>query len=124
MHKNEFYIFQEDLVKYKPLSGNITVSQLVEDLNMKFAQANMKKLRTELITGYLLGKGYLFLNDEDIKRPTKKGNLLGITVGFMKDKNGINREVNLYNKIAQQYILDNLYEMIFANGVSRIRVKE
>lgn len=78
------------------------------ELCVSYAQ----KLRTEIITNYLMRNGYLTITDSDKKRPTLKGKLLGIEVGMITDKRGQEIEANLYNERAQNYILDNLYEMI------------
>lgn len=112
MIKKKFYLYQEDLIKYKIDIKNITISKLVEDLNSKFGRDDMQKLRTETITNYLTANRYLFITESDKKRPTLKGKLLGIEVGIITDKRGQEIEVDLYNERAQNYILDNLYEMI------------
>ena len=112
MKKKKFYVYQEDLIRYKIDMEKVTISKLVEDLNSKFSQENMQKLRTETITNYLMLNGYLTIIDSDQKRPTLKGKLLGIEVGMITDKRGQEIEVNLYNERMQNYILDNLYEMI------------
>lgn len=112
MCKKKFYIYQEDLIRYEISHVPWTISQLVDDLNQKYGQDDMKKLRTETITNYLCTKGYLTVDDKNRKRPTKKGRLLGITVGHTIGNDGKDYEVNLYNLRAKKYILDNLYEMI------------
>ena len=85
MKKISFYIYQEDLIKYETEQEYVTISQLVCDLNQKYCTANMLRLRTETITEYLKEQNYLCV-DKYV--------------------------VNLYNKKAQQYILDNLYNII------------
>ena len=112
MKKKEFYVYQEDLIRYRVKYEKVTITQLVEVLNAMFSQEDMKRLRTEIITNYLTTNGYLTITDSDKKRPTFKGKLLGIDVGVITDKTGREVEVNLYNEKAQNYILDNLYEMI------------
>lgn len=59
MKKKKFYVYQEDLIRYKVGMEKITISKLVEDLNSKFSQEDMQKLRTETITNYLTLNGYL-----------------------------------------------------------------
>ncbi len=53
MAKRKFYVYQEDLIRYKIVQETVTISQLVEDLNKKYSQDDMQKLRTETITNYL-----------------------------------------------------------------------
>lgn len=112
MAKKKFYVYQEDLIRYRFLQATVTISQLVEDLNKKYSQEDMQNLRTETITNYLTANGYLTVSDTGKKRPTFKGKILGIEVGHIIDKSGQEIEVNLYNNKAQKFILDNLYEMI------------
>ena len=46
MNKRNFYIYQEDLIRYEVSQKPLAISQLVEDLNKKYGQENMRKLRT------------------------------------------------------------------------------
>ena len=114
MKKISFYIYQEDLIKYETEQEYVTISQLVCDLNQKYCTANMLRLRTETITEYLKEQNYLCVDKNNKKYPTPKGRILGITVGSKTDEKGNKYVVNLYNKKAQQYILDNLYNIIFS----------
>lgn len=66
--KKDFYIYQEDLIKYEILTNEITISDLVIDLNRKFCVEGMKRLRTETITDYLEIKGYLEFEQEERKK--------------------------------------------------------
>ena len=111
--KKKFYIYQEDLIKYQVAYEAIGISQFVEALNDMFCVNGMKKLRTNQITDFLLKQGYLYFDeDEERKRPTLKGKMLGIQIGQTKDENGKTIRVNLYNARAQQYILDRFYDII------------
>ena len=112
--KKDFYIYQEDLINYEITTNEITITDLVMDLNCKLCMDGMKKLRTEAITNYLQSKGYLEYDQEKRKKkPTILGNLLGIDVRrrFNKERN-IEYDVNVYDRNAQKYILDNLYKII------------
>lgn len=112
MKKKKFYIYQEDLIQYQINRDYITISQMVNELNLKFCQDNMKKLRSEVITDFLVENGFLVLNTNKRKIPTKKGEILGIKYKKYIDLNGIEYEINMYNKRAQKFILDNFYEII------------
>lgn len=112
MGKRKFYIYQEDLIQYKIVNTHINISKMVNNLNLQFREENMKALRSEEITTYLERKGFLFL-DDNRKKPTKKGKLLGIKVEKYYDLKGNEYEMNIYNECAQKYILDNLYDIIF-----------
>lgn len=113
MEKKRFYIYQEDLIRYEIHKGSVVpISQLVEDLNIKYCTEDMKKLRTTVVTDFLQAQGFLFIDEVGRKRPTRKGNILGINVGYMSDDTGKKYQVNLYNERAQKYILDNLYDIL------------
>lgn len=113
MVKKEFYIYQEDLIKYELKEEFLTISKLVVNLNVKYCESDMKKLRTETITDFLLMKGYLYLDKDTYKKPTLKGKILGITRGEISDKEGNKYSVNLYNLRAQKYIIDNIYDILY-----------
>ena len=86
MNKRNFYIYQEDLIRYEVSQKPLAISQLVEDLNKKYGQENMRKLRTDIITNYLNVMGYLVVDNKNRKRPTQKGRLLGIEVQVQVEK--------------------------------------
>ena len=112
MGKKQFYIYQEDLIKYKESQVPVNLSKFVKDLNIKFCEEDMKKLRTEKITTFLVERGYLLEGEERYRRPTTKGKLLGIFTDNILDKTGQERLVNFYTSKAQRYILDNMYEIL------------
>jgi len=112
MQKRDFYIYQEDLIKYSVTKENVTISKLVEDLNVKYCENDMRRLRTETITNFLIKQGYLFRDKNARKRPTLKGKILGIEVGYILDEDGNKYLTNLYTMKAQKYIIDNIYDMI------------
>lgn len=72
---------------------------------------NMKKLNYKFISDWLIQAGFLVLvtNDDGTttRKPTDNGIQLGIT---LEPRQGQNRvyTVVVYNKVAQQFILDNL----------------
>lgn len=112
MQKRDFYIYQEDLIKYPMQEEPLTISKLVKDLNDRYCESDMKKLRIDTITDFLVKQGYLFINENSRKIPTPKGNILGIIMGYIVDKDGNKHLVNLYTVRAQKYIIDNLYDII------------
>lgn len=112
MKKRGFYIYQEDLASYRAKQEPVAISDMVRELNQTYCQPDMRRLRTQDITDYLCGRGYLAPDEGGRKRPTRKGRALGIETGFLTAKDGRRVEVNLYHTRAQQYILDRLYEML------------
>ena len=105
MSKEQFYIYQEDLIQFSFREEYLSITEMVVRLNEKFCKEGMKKLRTETITNHLQKKGFLFLDSDGRKRPSQKGKLLGIAV---KQKEGKDYFVNQYNRRAQKYILNQL----------------
>lgn len=114
MKKKKFYIYQEDLARYQISNDFVTITQFVNDLNEKFSRPNMKKLVTSQITNYLLKKGYLVIK-ENHKIPSVKGKILGICQKEIECKDGNFYLLNLYNRRAQRYLLDDFYEIIKEN---------
>lgn len=112
MDKKKFYIYQEDLIQYEIQSPKVTISQLVGELNKRYCTENMRKLRTETITNYLQEKGYLSMDGDNKKRPTQKGEMLGIDTISISCNCGNEKRINIYDEKAQRYILDNFYDII------------
>ena len=109
--KCDFYISQEDLIKFKENGTNLTLSDFVKQLNEKFCQTDMKKLRVEVIVDYLKNNRFLEVVDDAIV-PTKKGSMLGITREERVSDSGISYEVNVYSNRMLNYILDHIYRII------------
>lgn len=112
MDKSEFYIFQEDLIRIRPYEKAMSISEIVGDLNNRFASENMKKLRIEIVVNYLIKKNFLYLDENNKKKPTQKGSILGISIKENINSNNEKYTCIIYNEKAQQFILDHLYEMI------------
>lgn len=112
MNKKQFYVYQEDLIKYKSNKVPVTISNLVQEFNERFCSAEMKRLRTENITDFLIKQRYLYLDKDGAKRPTEKGKWLGISTQKIANENGKEYLMNMYNSRAQKYIFDNIYEII------------
>ena len=111
MKKNSFYIFQEELICYKPCKDIVTISGFVEELNRAFGKEGMKRLRSSPFIDYLMNRGFLEMVNGEI-RPTRKGELLGISIKELSDKEGYRHCLNVYDRKAQQYLLDHLYDVL------------
>ena len=96
----------------------LSVSQIAQRLNELVDLNTMQKLKTTSITKFLLQSGLLF--DEESpggrknKRPTQAGWQLGIAT---QQRTGLNGEyiAVVYDRQAQQFILDNLDAIIAIN---------
>lgn len=111
MRKRKFYIYQEELIKIEIDTCGICVTELVQKLNQHITP-NMKKLRTTQITDYLIKKGYLQEKENGDRRPTKRGELLGIVIAERENEKNEIYTINIYKEQAQKYIYDHLYDML------------
>ena len=89
----------------------IPISEITRRINELIQSEDMKKLNYKFISDWLIRAGFLVLvtNDDGTttRKPTDNGIQLGIT---LEQRQGQNRvyTVVVYNKVAQQFILDNL----------------
>lgn len=111
MDKKDFYIYQEDLIHYKPYEYDVSISEMVCELNKRFVSSDMKKLRLEQIIDFLIERDILSQEDNK-KMPTSKGNLLGVSIKEKINSKSEKYNCIVYDKAAQQYILDHLYEAL------------
>lgn len=110
--KEPFFIMDHE-IKSVPLSdAPITVSKFVFAINEVCKRSEMKKLRATQITSWLMTQGYLeeIASSDGVlcKSATKHGRELGIT--SVKKTNSRDEEyiINLYNKSAQEFILQQV----------------
>ncbi|WP_313071174.1 hypothetical protein [Lacrimispora sp.] len=113
MFKKDFYIYQEDLIRYKPYKDDVSISEMVCELNKQFVSSNMKKLRVERVIDFLIVKGILSLEEDNIKVPTSKGKLIGLSIKEKINSNNEKYSYIAYDKAAQQYLLDHLYDVLY-----------
>ena len=113
--KLTFYIDHDQRAKFEYSDKPIPVSEITRRINALIDEDNMLKLKHTSITSWLMDIGLLIelvQTDERIfKQPTQQGNVLGITIeirhGMTKDYS-----VTVYNRAAQQFVLDNLDAVI------------
>lgn len=110
--KMEFYIYQEDLIKYNVCDSNVSITEFVQRLNKTFCIEDMKKLRAEQIIDYLVKEGFLERNADKTKIPSTKGKLMGIGTEERIGKDGEIYKVITYTPKGQLYILDKIYKII------------
>ena len=94
-------------------------SQIAQRLNERVDLSTMQKLKTTSITRFLLQSGLLFEEEgpsgKKNKRPTEAGWKLGIST---QQRTGLNGDyiAVVYDRQAQQFILDNLDAIIAINA--------
>ncbi len=109
-NKVPFSLTREQIAKYEFGSRPETVSGIVEKLNALIDTDYMTKLKISSVTQYLVDNGYLqifTINDKNKKKPTQKGNDIGIFTSTAHTIRG-DFDIVTYDKCAQQFILDNI----------------
>lgn len=113
--KNDFYISFEDIQKFPFSDAPITISEIAKRINSLTEDENMKRIQYKNLTDWLISIKMLFvetkLDGKTAKRPTAAGIELGITT---ETRNGMQGSymVVLYNRTAQQFIIDNIDSVI------------
>ena len=116
--KTPFALSFEERERYPFGEWPATVSVIAQRLNELAESETVQKLKTTSITKFLLQSGLLFeeegANGSKNKRPTEAGRRLGISTTVRTGQNGDYTAV-VYNREAQQFILDNLDAIIAIN---------
>lgn len=113
--KEAFNIIFNEIEKFQFSDTPIPVSKIAELINSLVSNANMKKLTHKHITDWLISIEMLQINTKPdgktTKKPTAHGNEIGITT---EERIGLNGKyiVVLYDRQAQQFIVDNIDAII------------
>ena len=111
--KLPFVITREQLEKFQFSDEPISVSVITFRINSLVTDANRKKLRSSEITDWLILVEMLALveiSGNRYKFPTKKGEALGLSVERREAESGELYDVVVYNRAAQELIINNLAE--------------
>ena len=118
--KTPFMLSPEERGSYPFGDWPVTASVISQRLNELAASETMQKLKTTSITKFLLQSGLLFEEEGSSgskkKRPTETGRQLGISTAQRMGQNGEYTAV-VYDREAQQFVLDNLDAIIAINTV-------
>lgn len=113
--KEAFSITLDEIEKFQFSDTSLPVSKIAEGINSLVDNENMKKITHKHITDWLISIEMLQINTKPdgktTKRPTVHGNEIGITTEDRIGMNG-NYTVVLYNRQAQQFIVDNIDAII------------
>ena len=88
---------------------------LTDKVNALLLQRCDKKISAQKAANYLVGKGYLeveIVDNKNSKVATKRGEILGITTTLIKRQTGESYKQNFYNRAAQEFLIDNIEEII------------
>ena len=111
----DFSISMEQLARIQVSLEPIRVTQLIEMISAAVSDPQMKKLRTTVITDWLLEKGFMEkqtgVDGKSIRVPTRNGLMLGLSTETRQGQYGEYQAV-YYNAVAQQFVLDNLTAML------------
>ena len=117
-----FALSAEQVSRFQIFEQPIYVTAIVERINSLIEDENMKRLSHRSITTFLEREGYLFQYSDaegKMKRaPTDRGKELGISTEERYSLRG-NYQVVLYNRNAQQFILDHLNQIAEINQTKK-----
>ena len=117
--RQPFALTPEELNAFVFSDSAITVSEITRRLNALVEGKQMTKLKLRSITDWLCSIELLAIqtgaNGSNVKRPTARGEELGISTEVRLGYVG-RYTVILYNRIAQQFIVDNIEAIIDINN--------
>lgn len=107
-----FSLSQEQLDSFELSETPLSLSQIIGSLNRLMDKRVYRKVNMNSIANFLVNEGLLEVVKLDggrfIRRATEKGNKEGITYVERKDSEGNSYFINVYDKFAQFYILENM----------------
>lgn len=112
---NPFRITPEQLARIRISPEGIRVTQIVELIAEGIGDPLMKKMKTTLITDWLMEQGFLEKREnaegKSVRMPTEKGAQLGI---FVQQRQGLYGPYDAvyYNTNAQRFVLSHLWEIL------------
>lgn len=109
--KLPFSITAEQLAKFDYSDRPISITEIRNRINSMIDTTVMNQLQYKLLAKGLIHIGVLCEEEDSkgvlVKRPTKRGNELGITLEFRHGMHG-EYSVVVYNRAAQEFVIDNL----------------
>ena len=111
-----FHIDHETLKRYDYSDEPLAISRITERINNLVDTTQMKKLSYNVIRNWLLEIGLLeeieLTDGTKKKSPTERGKEMGITLEHRVSQYGKEYDVVVYDRSAQQFIVDNLPELL------------
>lgn len=121
-----FFLTAEQATRFPYTDRAVTVSDIADKLNALAEPNTCRKITYAPIAHWLIGIGALEIctvEGKNLKRPTQRGLELGIKAEQRTSQNGEYTAV-VYNRAAQQLIVDNLEAIAAAEAAKKERVKE
>lgn len=116
--KQSFILSNEQKENITLSDDSLTITDIVNYLNSLVDLEKTKKISANVITNYLLEKGFLInvsVNGKSKKRPTEFGQKIGISTIEKRGIYGI-YTLTVYNKQAQQFIYDNIDDILVSKN--------
>lgn len=110
-NKSDADEIKSDINEIKAFEEPVTISAIADQINVVIMQQG-EKITAIKLNNWLVEKGYLEVIEEDEnkrKSPTPKGEELGIISVEKKNFKEQTYYMNLFNKNAQRFIIDNFY---------------
>lgn len=112
--KKPFFINDKQIQNYEYEESGAYISNIIDKLNAMIDINLMQKIKRNIIVDWLIAENYLYVfeapNGRTYKKPTQKGIELGIEEEMRTNSNG-DYWVVIYNKNAQQFIVENVNEI-------------
>lgn len=109
--KLPFQLNYEERKNFRYSETPIPISELTKRINELIQPEEMKKLNYKFILDWLVQTGFLAVVQQEDGKTTKKPTEDGMRIGIATEQRQKSKEVYtvvIYNKAAQQFILDNL----------------
>jgi len=110
-----FSITPEQIAAVPISQEPVRVTQLIQTIADTIQDPQMRKLKTTVITDWLMEKGFLEKrigsDGKSLRLPTQAGIHIGLQIQHRMGKYGEYQAV-YYSPAAQRFILDNLFDMV------------
>jgi len=110
-----FSITREQIAAVPVSQEPVRVTQLIQMIADTINDPHMRKLKTTVITDWLIDKGFLEKqtgsDGKSIRVPTQTGVHIGLYLQLRQGQYGEYHAV-YYTSAAQQFVLDNLFDML------------
>lgn len=113
--KKDFFLSVDDLNAFAFSNTPIPISEICKRLNDLKTDDGMKQFSRQILVDWLIKTGLLELytneSGKEAKRPTEQGKTIGISLDERHGMSGTYYVV-LYNREAQQFIMDNFFSIL------------
>ena len=110
--RSVFTVTPQQLTRFEFSDTPLKITEIVRQINEIVNDENMKRLQPINITEYLRENGFMEFRDngynKQVRLPTQTGYSIGLTTDNRIAPNGQPYTAVLYNRDAQQFIIDNM----------------